>query len=369
MTPSLPLFAARGLVSLRPPERWTRVRTAPAERGPSLLWPSNREEAKSVNASPGVPTAMRPLGIGELLDRAVTLWVRNFWTMSALYVGFAVLLEALTVLSGNQTARALAAMTDTLRHQGDPNASAAAIKALTQSSGATGPVIALSALIVFILPLPLGALAAAASAICKGGTLTFAQAYRVGLSAWPRVLAAGLLFIVGALLAYVALIFVVVVAFAALAVLGAKGAAVAIGVLFGLVALVLLLVVAIFAGLAYQLALFACVVEGAGPVTALGSAFRRVFARGQRGRSFVAGIAYWAISFGVAIVSLTGSAVVLALTKTDVAGALFNVIVSVSAMSFQVLFLMLFYYDLRVREEGLDLQIAAGALVPASAQP
>jgi hypothetical protein len=101
----------------------------------------------------------------------------------------------------------------------------------------------------------------------------------------------------------------------------------------------------------------------------LGSAFRRVFARGQRGRSFVAGIAYWAISFGVAIVSLAGSAVVLAVTKTDVAGALFNVIVSVSAMSFQVLFLMLFYYDLRVREEGLDLQIAAGALVPASAQP
>ena len=53
-----------------------------------------------MDVSPGVPTTLRPLGLGELLDRAVTLCVRNFWPLAAIYVGFAVLVEVLQFLGG-----------------------------------------------------------------------------------------------------------------------------------------------------------------------------------------------------------------------------------------------------------------------------
>jgi hypothetical protein len=110
------------------------------------------------------------------------------------------------------------------------------------------------------------------------------------------------------------------------------------------------------------------VLEGASFWDAFASGLRRVFVGVGLRRSLLVGLAYFAIFLGIGIVNAVGQGVLFGFVHSDVLGAIFSVIASVIAGAFSTVFLVLFYYDLRVREEGLDLQLSAGAL-PVAASP
>jgi hypothetical protein len=136
---------------------------------------------------------------------------------------------------------------------------------------------------------------------------------------------------------------------------------VAISVALGLVVLVLSLGFAILATLALQLSYFACVVERANAYAAFLSGLRRIARGVGLKRALLVGLAYFAALIGIAAVSGAGQLVCVGLLRSTVAGEIFVTAVSVATAAFTTAFMTIFYFDLRVREEGLDLQLAAEA--------
>jgi hypothetical protein len=75
----------------------------------------------------------------------------------------------------------------------------------------------------------------------------------------------------------------------------------------------------------------------------------------------LAGLAYVAIGFGIFIVTAIGESVLFGFLHSNLLGTIFATAVEVASAAFTTAFVTIFYFDLRVREEGLDLQIAARA--------
>jgi len=74
---------------------------------------------------------LRPLGLGEMLDRAVTLCVRHFALFSLIFVVYAIPLAVLQYFGTADQAKMFGPLTDILRAQAagksiDPNALAKA---------------------------------------------------------------------------------------------------------------------------------------------------------------------------------------------------------------------------------------------------
>lgn len=317
-----------------------------------------------VDQTPGVPTTLRPLGVGELLDRAVTLCVRHFWALAAIYVGFAVLLELVQFLGGNDRAHLVNALTQIFQQQAAGKSTADVMKTLADYPAAGGWAVAAGLLAVFVLPLPSAAMAASASAFYLGGALTLGGAYRAGLRAWLQILLIIITYIVAGTFAYIGvaiLIFVLALGIGLVSA-GSKVLGIALAVVFGLAFILAAVLAVVLVSLAYQISFCTCVLEGTNFWVAVTRGLRRVFRGVGVRRSLLVGLAYFAVLIGIFMVSAIGQGVLLELIKSNVLGSVFAVIVNVVAGAFATVFLVLFYYDLRVREEGLDLQAAASAL-------
>jgi hypothetical protein len=291
--------------------------------------------------------------------------VRHFWALAAIYVGFAVLLELVQFLGGNDRAQLVAALSQLARNQAAGRADDHALAhVFSQYAPAGGWTLAAFALAIFVLPLPTAAMAASASAFYLGSALNLGDAYRVAVRAWPQLLmvivtylAVGSVAYVGVSLVLFAVIFLVLLVAAA-----SKLLAIALGIGLACAFLAFATAAALLAGLAYQVSFCTCVLEGASFWVAFGRGLRRVFRGVGLRRSLLAGLAYFAVLIGITMISTIGQAVLLGLIKSNVLGSIFAVIVNVAAGAFATVFLVLFYYDLRVREEGFDLQAVANAL-------
>ena len=87
--------------------------------------------------------------------------------------------------------------------------------------------------------------------------------------------------------------------------------------------------------------------------------FSRVFSRSSLRRSLLVAAAYAILSGGytafiIACVGLIGS-----LVRSNIAAVAFSSLMQVGVASFFAVFFMVYYYDIRVRREGLDLALAA----------
>jgi hypothetical protein len=107
---------------------------------------------------------------------------------------------------------------------------------------------------------------------------------------------------------------------------------------------------------------FGCVLEGQNLAEAFISGLRRVFVGIGLRRSLLVGAAFFAILIGIEIVAGVGSAVLVGVLRSIIAGTVYTTIIEVATAAFTTAFITIFYYDLRVREEALDLQIAAQAV-------
>jgi hypothetical protein len=310
--------------------------------------------------------SLRPLGLGELLDRAVTLCVKNFVPLSLIFLVYAIPLGVVQYFATKDVTSVLQAITETLQSQaaggksGDP---AAIQHALASAPPLNGWYPLLLVLVFFGGPLPTGALIEATSALYAGRTSTFGEAYRTAFARWmPLIginllyLLAGLILYVGVVLATVALVFALALLTSALHALG-----IAIDVLIGLAVLVAGIAFFVVAVLALQVSYFTCVVERAGVVTSFGRGIRRVFVGVGLKRSLLVGIAFFAVAFAIGLVSAIGEATLFAAVHSSAVGVAYSTIVRIATAAFTTAFLAIFYFDLRVREEGLDLQLAAQA--------
>ena len=289
---------------------------------------------------------LRPLGVGDIVDRVFAL----YRSKPLLYIALAavpylifILVIAVATLALAGTFVGLAAFANLLAAGDvpDPAQFAAAVISFI------GFVLFIVVAAVVILSAQTTALVYAMSARYLGRQVTLGEAFRAGLRATPRVIGAGLLIFV-----------LFVLLWAVLAVIMAVSQQVIVVVVAFIVGLV---------GTFYILAStlvtpIVATLESVGPITAL-----------RRAWSLSAGNRWRILGLQLLLVVLNGviSAVVSAIFVTTIIGdatlrtvaqQLVNAATTILWAPVEWGTFAILYYDLRVRHEAFDLQLAAEAL-------
>lgn len=305
---------------------------------------------------------LRPLGLGEVLDRAVTLCVTHFVALASIFLIYAVPLAILQYGSSRDLAHTMSVLSSIAQAGGkghaDPNAIARALGS-APPIGVWTPLVVLAGLVLG--PLPMAALITACDAFYFGRPISLRAAYGIALRRWLPLIGTYLLYVVAAMMLVAAITIGGVVLVFALTLLTATlhAVGVAIAVVVGALAIAAILAIIVVASLAIQISSFTCVIENEKSIVAFARGIGRVFAGTGLRRSLPVGIAYAVIALGIGLVTIAGEALVVGLLHNDIAATAFGTLVRVATAAFLTAFIAIFYYDLRVREEGLDLTLAA----------
>jgi hypothetical protein len=312
---------------------------------------------------------LRPLALGELLDRAFTLYRRHFRLFVGVMAVPSVLALALAILvqifqRGTNNALAAGAV-----GTGAPLPSPAVILSFF-----AGIIIVMFAYLGVYM-VALGATTLAVSEISLGRTATIADAYsrmrgRVGrliLLMLYVSLRMGAVIVAGTIVMTLLTVMIGVVV-ASSGGTAASGMAAVLAVLLVFGSMVVLGGVMIFMMMRYSVSVPALVLENLGA----GAAIRRSVAltKGNLGRVFLLGLLAFVISAaGTALfqgpfmigVFMAGPETIRAFWL-NIAGSVSGVIGGTLIAPILVIGLALLYYDTRIRHEGLDLELMIAAL-------
>jgi hypothetical protein len=308
----------------------------------------------------------RPLTLGEILDRTVQLYRRNF----LLFAGMSVLPSAADVLISGSASIFFSARLPAIQNPANATGSDIAVFILVAA-----------AFVLIGLPLLLGVAALAASALnyaamvtSRGETTTIRASYAYGFRRfWHHVGVLSLQVLFAAVIPGAACFGVLMVGGMATALLGGSGAGPAFAVVFAIIMILIfiaLFVACIWIWLRFCLAFPASAAEG---IKAWPSLKRSNFlSKGTRGRMFVMYllvailtiVAYYLLTITADIVlKLTlyrTMAPMALLSKPPVLVQVVNLFISCLERSFVLplysIALLLFYTDQRTRLEGYDIE-------------
>lgn len=315
-------------------------------------------------ADPSGPgSSLRPLGLGEVLDRAVNLCVKYFVPLTVIFVVYAIPLAVVQFFATQDFNHVLQSLVDAMRSGRQGDQSTALARELDSMSGVNAWAPLLILMSYFVYPLPAAALIATAAGFYLGKPVTFGEAYQAALSRWLNLIGVNVMYSFAAGFLYLAFVFLIVLLAFGIgflySVLPAVG--IAIGVILGVLFLVLTIGFVIVATLAFEMSYFGCVLEKQNLAVAFVRGISRVFVGIGLRRSLLVGCAFAAIILGIGIVTAVGEAVIIGFFKDPVLGTVYTTVVRIATSAFTTAFITIFYFDLRVREEGLDLQLAAQA--------
>ncbi len=315
--------------------------------------PGTRERSRGVQN-----VELRPLGAGELLDRAVTIFVRHFVPIVVVIALTLVPTTILSALANPHAGQLFSDVAAVFSSVGNPTASRHAAEQLSASNRNAVWAWALISFTLVVRLVMWSAIVAVVAGAYAGSRVGVGEAYRIGLQRWFAQVVVALAFgvlggiaLVPAFVAY-SLVVIVVVALAALHFVVAT---IVVGVVLGILVLTAFAIVSSWVFMTYELASVAVVTEASNPVSAIGLALRRAFARGMKRRTIVGGLVVFAIS-ELGTLPLFGLGALL--TMTTHLDALYFAVVGVGSVLLEGLvaaFVLVFAVDARVRREGLDI--------------
>lgn len=303
---------------------------------------------------------LRPLGFGEIFDRAVTLYVRNFPSFFAIVLVLIVPLGIVQYFVDSSQSAQIDAFLRVLRHP----ESAAPLPQPFASPGDLVTLLLVAAAFYVVWPFALDAVAVGVARLYRNRSVDFAACYRAVLSRWPAIL--GTLALQAAILIawYVAFLFVVFVSILVAAVfarawlpLGVVGFALAIAI--SLASLAILAPVFI----ALTFAMNAVVIERRDPIAAVASGFGRVFIRDEFWRSLLFALAAVAVLAGGSIVIAVVAWIAL-LTHAIALEVVVDSLLRAAFAPFSIVLIAVYYFDVRIRREGFDLEAELERLAP-----
>lgn len=288
---------------------------------------------------------LRPLGVGDIVDRVFSLYRSRpaiYLVVAALpYVVFVLILAAVTAGLALSFAGA-SVITDPVAFFENPDPRGLA-ELLVRVLAFVLVIVAI-ALVVFSMQS--AALVAAFAARYLGRETTAGAALRQGLRAAPRVIGAGIVLFAVLLVLWVAVILVTALTRSVLVGIGLALAEV-VATSYVLASTVVMPIVA--------------TLEGAGPIASL----RRSWSLSEGNRWRIIGLELLLVVLNVVLATLI-SAVFLAVPTNDVTSVVVqqvvNLVVNIAWTPVQWGTFTILYYDLRVRREAFDLQLAAEAL-------
>jgi len=236
------------------------------------------------------------------------------------------------------------------------------MRALERAQPLRGPLFGMLFLAAVLGPLSSAALMLAISRAYFGAQPRFADAYGAALRRWLPLIGLNVVYIVALLVLYLILVIALVLVSPVLVpvIAALHGFWIALAVILGIVFVIVMLIVFLLAYLAWQVSFLGCVLERSSVFGSFASGIGRVLGRSWR-RSLLVGVALVAIWIGIFLVSAVGEATAIGLIRNQAVAIAFSTALRVATVAFTSAFLAMFYYDLRVRSEGLDLQLAADA--------
>ena len=315
-----------------------------------------------------MPVELRPLSLGELLDRTFTYYRGHFW----IFVGIIAPAEIVIVVSG--LVLQSFGLQSALVRGAAPSANPA------QQLAMLGPFfafISISLLVsAFVHSIALGATSLAVSKFHLGGRITIAESYRGLRGSVGRIIGLyGLYILIGigaSIGVVVGALLVGGIAGGLLRLASLNGAAA--GILAGIVVMIAMLgliVLAVMMCMRFAVAVPALVLEKLGPAKALGRS--SALMKGRTGQVFLACLLMYLITLVIAAAIQTpfwvagllmgfkfGHNPLWLQAPATIAGGIGGAV----GYPFLVIALTLFYYDARVRKEGFDLQFMLSSMGP-----
>lgn len=303
---------------------------------------------------------LRPLGFGEIFDRAITLYVRNFMPFFAIVLVLIVPLAIVQYFVDSSQSVQIAEMLRILQH---PNAKIQP-PALFGSPAELVTLIVVGLAFYLLWPFALDAVAVGVARLYRNRPVDFSACYRAVLPRWAAILGTLLIqlgIFIAWYLAFLITVFVCVLVAAVFArawlPLGIAGFTLAIFiVLAGIVILAPIFIALTFA-------MNAVVIERSGPIAAIASGFGRVFTRKEFWRALLFALATFAVLSGgsIVIAALVWVAVLLhAIAVEVIVGSLLRA----AFAPFTIVLIAVYYFDVRIRREGFDLEAELERLAP-----
>jgi hypothetical protein len=295
-----------------------------------------------------MPVDLRPLGVGEIFDRAVTLYVRNFALFTIIAAFVVVPMSIARYFFVASQTYTWTQVLDQVQHAG---------KNATQSASISPWLYVIFLLALFLTPFMYVAIASAIARIYNGEVANWQSACRVSLRH-----AGG---IICTVLSQIVILFVAVL-----------GGAIILGLLIGISAVLLRyftpvgVVLSVVSGiyllafvgaimlcyLAVSLAFDAIGIEELPFLRALSSGFARVFNRRALWKALLICLALMAVQIGVMIAAFGVTSLAEGVLHQHVLETVVGAVLSVVTTSFIGVLLAVYYFDVRIRSEGLDLQ-------------
>jgi hypothetical protein len=313
-------------------------------------------------------TDARPSSIGEILDRAISTYVRRF---VPLFVILALIAIPAGIL-GAFTSPSITHLVETFNQMSalppaDAIGRARVMHEFNRSAAPTGWLAVFYLVELIVYPLARTALIVFAAETLDGTAPTIGAAYRQALRRWLPQVVVALAFIGIALVIGVGLSItggVAVLAVFAVALLS-RIAAIAVGIALGIVVFALIIAIVAMGYTAWLMASVSVAVEDGNPVRAIGRGLRRTFDRPLLKRTFAVALAIVALDwFGsVAIISFAG--LVEFLSHLTLLYGIIAACAGILLDGLRSVFVLLYMRDIALRREGSDLLLAAAAPAPA----
>jgi hypothetical protein len=297
---------------------------------------------------------LRPLGFGEIFDRAITLYIRNFVPFVGIVAVIVVPLAFLQYVLDAASAPEWDQMIKILTHPGKPPPPT--LPAFLATPGALAQFVALIVVVWILWPFALNACTVGVARLYRGRPVDFTACYSSALRPWLSVLGLLLLELVILIGWYVGLLVAVILSTVMTIVF--SHFSLVLGFLVGIVGFTMSLAVLVSAApllIALTFAMNAIVIEERPIFAAVGLGFVRVFNRREFWRAVLFALASSAVTLGGAI--LVGSIVTLAMLHHWVG---FEVVITslfrAAIVPFSVVLLAVYYFDVRIRREGYEIE-------------
>ncbi len=292
---------------------------------------------------------LRSLSLGEIFDRATTMYVRHVVPFTLIVFTLLAPLAVLRFAALGASADDYTQLANEILHPGTTP---------TIPVSLIGAVFGLGLLTLLLAPFVNNAVACGVAARDDGEPLRYGAAFARVFARWLPLV--GTLLLCGSIIfgVYVALILVVfVVAAIGAASFAASGVAGVVMIVLG--ALVAIAFIATFAVVVMVclMALYATTIEAKRPPDAISQAFARIFNRRELWKALLFTLAYVALELIAMVVSASIAAFMMYALHNLVLVVAFGTIANAMLSAYVTILLAVYYFDVRTRAEGLDLEM------------
>ncbi len=305
---------------------------------------------------------LRPLRIGEILDRAVTLFVRHFAIFMLILALVAIPVDLCRYISAPQTVNFI---DDLQRYIAIPPGHQREQQALIAHWVAQNRLSAWSAILVFagllfnVVSYTACVLAVGESS--AGRVASVRDVYRRAVRCWlPQIVAiaafAGLAIVL--LVGLTIVVFLIALAFGALSVVSTAAATI-VGIAFAVLGVLVFIASFALLYLAATLSFISIALEQANPIRGIAHGLRRTLSPPIFWRSLLVSLIAFIVTF---LGSLVLVAVAAGISVVSHISALYPIVAVIGGLVLNALvltFVVMYSIDVRVRREGYDLAIAA----------